>query len=364
MFGTVLILLTTFMHIYVFCRIASIPRVRKLVSRKMLFAVGAGLWTVFYLGRVIGHHGTGMTAMTLEFLGMNWMASLFLIFLLLLFTDLTTLFGLLVPGLSSSLRLGAVTAGVALSVIALLQGLRAPVIREYEVHLAGLPTDMDGTVLVAVSDMHLGSMLGAGWLKSRTAQIMELRPDIIVLLGDIFEGHSPPADELITAFRELSAPLGIWAVTGNHEFYGRDRTGLFAAADFSLLSNSWTEIRPGFILAGLDDLTAWHRNGRKGDLIGRALTGRPAGATILLSHSPWYPERIAAAGVGLMLSGHTHGGQIWPFDYLVRQRYPLLEGRYEVDGTTVIVSRGTGTWGPRMRLWHPGEILRVTLRGA
>ncbi len=89
----------------------------------------------------------------------------------------------------------------------------------------------------------------------------------------------------------------------------------------------------------------------------------PPGATILLSHTPWQAEKAAKTGTGLMLSGHTHGGQIWPFDYLVKSRYPLLEGRYEVDGMTVIVCRGTGTWGPRMRLWRPGEILSVTLRG-
>ena len=100
-----------------------------------------------------------------------------------------------------------------------------------------------------------------------------------------------------------------------------------------------------------------------GDPIAQALEGRPPGATILLSHTPWQAERIAGAGVGLMLSGHTHGGQIWPFGYLVRSRYPLLEGRYEVDRMPVLVSRGTGTWGPRMRLWRAGEILRVTLRG-
>ncbi len=92
--------------------------------------------------------------------------------------------------------------------------------------------------------------------------------------------------------------------------------GLFDAAGFTLLRNGWAEVRTGLILAS----------------------------------------------VGLMLSDHTHGGQIWPFDYLVRIRYPLLEGRYEVDGMTVIVCRGTGTWGPRMRFWRPSEILSVTLR--
>ena len=132
---------------------------------------------------------------------------------------------------------------------------------------------------------------------------------------------------------------------------------------FQLLRNRWAEVRPGLVLAGVDDLTSWHRAGKGGDPVSQALEGRPPGATIFLSHTPWETEKAASAGVGLMLAAHTHGGQIWPFSYLVRRRYPLLEGRHEVDGMPVIVCRGTGTWGPRMRLWRPGEILRVTLRG-
>ncbi len=138
---------------------------------------------------------------------------------------------------------------------------------------------------------------------------------------------------------------------------------LFEEVSFKLLRNGWAEVGPGFVLAGVDDLTTRRRNGQDGDPIWQALVGRPPGSTILLSHTPWQAERAAKAGVGLMLSGHTHGGQIWPFDYLVSRLYPLLEGRYEIDGMTVIVCRGTGTWGPRMRLWRPSEILRVTLRG-
>ena len=83
---------------------------------------------------------------------------------------------------------------------------------------------------------------------------------------------------------------------------------------------------------------------------------------MFLSHSPLRADEVASAGVGLMLAAHTHGGQIWPFGYLTRMNYPLLAGQYDVGGMPVIVSRGTGTWGPRMRLWRPSEILRVTLR--
>lgn len=339
------------------------PFINRHVSRKILIGAGVILWAIFFFGRVIGHGGTGFLAGTLEFLGMNWMAVLFLTFIPLLLIDLFTLFGFLMPRLSSSLRGLALLVGIALSVIALVQGLRPPVIEKYEVILPGLSDAMDGTVLVALSDLHLGSQLGERWLAARIAQVKAQQPDLVVLLGDIFEGHGPPENQLIATFKQLSAPYGVWAVSGNHEFYGECKMSLFEEANFKLLSDMWTEVRPGLVLAGVDDLTTRRRSGQGGDPISQALVGRPPGATILLSHTPWQAERVAEAGAGLMLCGHTHGGQIWPLDYLVRIWYPLLEGRYEVDGMTVIVCRGTGTWGPRMRLWRPSEILRVTLRG-
>jgi predicted MPP superfamily phosphohydrolase len=362
-FGTILISACTFMHIYVFWRAASVPFVNRHVPRKIFIGAGVILWAIFFFGRVIGHGGTGVLTGTLEFLGMSWMAVLFLTFIPLLVIDLSTLFGFLIPRLSPSLRGWALLVGIVLSVIALFQGLRPPVVQKYEVSLPRLPDAMDGTVLIALSDMHLGSQLGERWLAARIAQVKAQRPDLVVLLGDIFEGHGPPEDQLIVTLKQLSAPLGIWAVPGNHEFHGGGDMSLFEELSFKLLRNSWVEVRPGFVLAGVDDLTARRRNGQDGDLISQALVSRPPGATILFSHTPWQAEKAAKAGVGLMLSGHTHGGQIWPFDYLVHRIYPLLEGRYEVDSMTVIVCRGTGTWGPRMRLWRPSEILRVTLRG-
>ncbi len=363
MFGTILISVCTFMHVYIFWRAASIPFVEQHISRKIFIGTGLILWAVFFLGRILGHSGTGILAGILEFLGMNWMAVLFLTFLPLLLVDLITLFGFLMPRLAPSLRGAALVIGLIFSVIALFQGMRPPMVEKYEVTLPGLPRALDGTVIVALSDMHLGSQLGKGWLTARISQVKEQKPDIVLLLGDIFEGHGPPEDQLIAPFRQLSVPYGLWAVPGNHEFYGGRRTNLFESAGFKLLNNTWVEVRPGLVLAGVEDLTIRSRNGLNNDPISQALAGRPPGATILLSHTPWQAEKAAGKGVGLMLSGHTHGGQIWPFGYLVQKQYPLLEGRYEVEDMTAIICRGTGTWGPRMRLWHPSQILRVTLRG-
>jgi predicted MPP superfamily phosphohydrolase len=364
MFGTILISVCSLMHFYVFWRAASVPFVNRHVPLHLLIVTGVLLWAIFFIGRLFHHGGTGTLAATIELFGMLWMGTLFLLFISLLTMDIITVFGFLVPRLAPSLRGWALFVGAVLSVIALVQGLRPPVVQNYEVRLAGLSNEMDGKVLVAMSDLHIGSLIGKRWLAARVAQVREEQPDLVVLLGDLFEGHGQPQEELLPILRRLSAPLGIWAVAGNHEFHGPDNKSihLIDAAGIKLLRNRWIEVRPGFILAGVDDLTAKYRAGRNGDFISQALAGRPPGATVLLSHTPWQAHRAAGAGASLMLSGHTHGGQIWPFGYLTRRTYPLLGGRYEVDGMPVIVCRGTGTWGPRMRLWRPGEILRVTFR--
>lgn len=364
MFRIIVLSVVTLMHFYVFLRALSVPFLKPIPPR-LLIGAGIGLWVVFLLGIFYGRGGSGLAAKTLEFIGMNWMGVLFLCAVSLLAFDLVAGFGLLMPRWAPRLRGLGLAIGIALSAIALVQGLRAPVVRNHEVYISGLPSEMNGTVIVALSDLHLGSpSLGKRWLERRVAQVQGLKPDLTVLLGDILEGRGRSKGELLLVLRRLSAPMGVWAVLGNHEFYGGhdESVEMLNGASFHVLRDSWAEARPGFFIVGLDDLTANGRAGRN-DSVSKALAGLPAGgATVLLSHTPWQTGRIAEAGVDLMLSGHTHGGQIWPFGYLVKRRYPLFEGRYEAGPMTVIVSRGTGTWGPRMRLWHPGEILRVTLR--
>ncbi len=373
MFGSILVLVVTVLHLYVFGRAASVPAISRRIPRRILFTGGAMLLAAFILARFAGHDGTGAAAAALESLGMNWLGALFLISVCLFAADLVTGFGLLLPRPAPALRGAALAAGGILTAIALVQGMRPPVVENREVRLRDLPAAMDGTVIVAISDMHLGSQLGERWLKARVEQIRALRPDLVVLLGDIFEGHGPPRPGLTAMLGTLSAPLGVFAVPGNHESHGGTRGNGGLPVDDSrirVLRNRWVAVRPGLVVAGIDDLTAARRAARgadpapaDGDPAARALAGRPPGAAILLSHSPLQADKAAAAGASLMLCGHTHGGgQIWPLGYLVRLLYPLVDGGYEIDGMKLIVSRGAGTWGPRMRLWRPGEILRITLR--
>jgi len=364
MFGTILLSVFTLCHLYVFWRGASVPMVARWVPRKLLVAAGAILWAAFFSARVYGRHGTGTLASIVEVVGLNWMGVLFLMFVTLLAVDFITLFGFLVPRRAPTLRGWALVTGGLLSILALIQGFRPPEMQSYRVALRDLPGEMEGMVIVAMSDLHLGSQLGERWLARRVEQVQAERPDLVVLLGDIFEARGRAQTEMLATLGRLSAPLGVWAVPGNHDFH-RDGVSLnlMKQAGVPVLRDRWVEVSPGLVLAGVDDFTTLRRAGDSRDSLSLALTGRPPGATILLSHTPWYAERASSKGVELMLSGHTHGGQIWPFGYLSRLVYPLLEGRYEVGGTTVIVCRGTGVWGPRMRLWRRGEILRITLSG-
>ncbi len=291
---------------------------------------------------------------------------LFLAFLFVLIADVFTGFGMIFRQAAPAAR--GVAAGIALvlGAVALVQGMRAPAVTALEIPLAGLPAERDGTVLVQVSDLHLGSLLGARWLDGRLAQVSALRPDIVAVVGDLVDGNAAHVERLVPRLRELRAPLGVWAVTGNHEYYAglEPSVKLLEDAGFRVLRDRAEEAAPGLVIAGIDDLTARQQFGQNGEPVETTLSARPEGATVLLSHTPWEAEKAAALGVGLMLSGHTHEGQIWPFNYFVALRYPYVGGVYEVGAMRLVVCRGTGTWGPPLRLWRRSEIVKITLRSA
>jgi predicted MPP superfamily phosphohydrolase len=172
---------------------------------------------------------------------------------------------------------------------------------------------------------------------------------------------------MVPQLRTLTAPRGVFAVLGNHEYYaGRDRSRrLLRDAGFTVLDNMAVEVAPGLHVAGIPDYRGSNQTGSSEADLDRALAAiEPNAAVILLQHAPERERAAAGAGVDLMLNGHTHGGQIWPFHYLVRRAYPNIAGVYRVGEMTQIISRGSGQWGPPMRLFAPAEIIHITLRTA
>jgi len=366
LFVSVALSVWALMHLYVFVRLASVPWIHARISGRTFVLMGVALWASYPLARMLVARDWWTVGRPLEFFAANWMGTLFLLLAMFFLVDVITLGGFVFRNQVPALRSAAVVAGLALSVIALVQGLRPPVVREYEVKLPGLPRERDGLVLVTISDVHLGTLIGQRSLSALIDRINAMKPDLVAVVGDLVDGEAAHVEPLVPVLQKLRAPLGVWAVTGNHEYYAgiEHSVKVLEAAGYRLLRGSSIEVTPGLVLAGVDDLTARRQFSIAGNAFQEALAQRPPGATILLSHTPWHPEAAARLGVGLMLSGHTHNGQIWPFHYLVRLQYRYLGGRYDVAGMTAIVCRGTGTWGPRMRLWYPNEILRITLRAA
>lgn len=354
----------TLMHLYVLSRLWNLPPAPSPAWRTGLVLAAAAGWIGFPLAMWLSR-AIGRVVAPLEIAATTWIGVLFLLLVCLLAADLVTGFGWLAAGWWRQARTAAVAAAGVLSVVALVQGLRAPEIREHVVTVKGLRPEYDGLRIAQLSDLHIGPFLKGPWVEERVAEVEALRPDLVLVTGDLVEQDAALAEPVVPPLRRLHPRLGVWGVTGNHEYYAGFEKSLraFEAGGIRLVRDSSVEIAPGLVLAGVDDLSARRQFGIDGRPVDRSLVGRPAGTTIYMSHSPWEVERAAELGVDLMLSGHTHAGQIWPFIYLVRLAYPYASGRYDVNGMTLIVSRGTGFWGPPMRLFRRSEITAITLKG-
>ena len=367
LFFLIALLIWTVMHVYVLHRMGQVPVISQRLPTWALIVAGVLLGSSYLSARMMERAGLGGISHVLEYVGANWIGILFLLLVSFFAADVVSLFGYALKAHISTLRTVSLIVAIGLIVISFVQAWRTPVVTEYEVAMRGLPRQADGTVMVVASDMHMGSMLGHRWATTRARQFASLKPDFIVLAGDIFEAEETTHTEWLPILQQSRAPKGVFIVTGNHELYAGPEPIIeeFKRAGFRVLRDQSTEILPGLVIAGVDDV-AFRRRDKNAAVaaVDRALANRAQGATIFVSHTPVYQERAAELGANLMLSGHTHNGQIWPFTYIVRMVFPLINGRYDVNGMTAITGRGTGTWGPRMRLWRRSELLKITLRSA
>lgn len=363
MFLSLICLLWAGLHLYVASRLLSIPFIAHHVPAWLLIPVVILLGASYIVSRVLEHYSIDGLSRVLEIVGAYWVGAFFLLFSTFFVFDLCTGFGLWLRPQLPALRTVAFILALLMTIVALIQARRSPVVTEYEVALDGLPREANGTVLVVASDMHLGSLLGHGWASERAAQFELLHPDLLLLVGDIFEGDETTYSNWLPVLQQFRATHGVYVVTGNHEFYagGAKIVDLFRRAGFHVLRDESIEPIPGLVLIGVDDI-AFRGRVAHAAVMEKVLRQRPEGASVLLSHTPQETQRAASAGIGLMLSGHTHEGQIWPFTYLVKLVFPIMSGRYRVLDMTAIVCRGTGTWGPPMRLFKRSELLRITLR--
>lgn len=216
-----------------------------------------------------------------------------------------------------------------------------------------------GLRIAQISDVHLGILIGKKRLDHILEQIKALHPDILVSTGDLVDAEAHFVDGLSSSFAAYQPRYGKFAVTGNHERYA----GLEHALDFhihsgfKLLREDTVEVANAIILVGVDDPAVRESQADEA----RILANIPADHfVVLLKHQPVVNP---ASRFDLQLSGHTHNGQIFPFGLLVKWAYPMIEGRYALaGGSQLYVSRGTGTWGPPIRILSSPEITLIELK--
>jgi predicted MPP superfamily phosphohydrolase len=259
-------------------------------------------------------------------------------------------------------------AGVAVTIVyGLVHARRGPFVRHVRVPLEKLPAEASGYTIVQLTDVHIGWTLGAHFAESVVAKVNALEPDLIVLTGDIVDGHVHELARSVEAFRELRAKDGVFAVTGNHEYYWNVDAWLahLGSLGIRFLRNERVAIRSAFELAGVDDISSRAMAAGHGEDIPRALAGRdPGRPVVLLAHHPNAIERAAPEGADLQLSGHTHGGQLLPLGWLVRLFEPQAAGLGRFGATWLYVSEGTGFWGPPLRIGTSCEIAAIRLERA
>jgi uncharacterized protein len=266
-------------------------------------------------------------------------------------------------------RTSAAVAGVAsvsLVGVGMASALGPPDILRVPVRLRRLDPAFEGFRIAVVSDIHLGPLAGRAHTARIVAMINETEPDLVAIVGDLVDGTVEELGAAAEPLRDLVSREGSFFVTGNHEYFVDDTAAWLRELErlgVAPLQNENTAIRRGaaaFDLAGVNDVAGEHRS--QPPDFDRALSGldgsRP---TILLAHQPVQVTEASARGVDLQLSGHTHGGQMWPFHYIVRAVQPSLAGLSTVDETQLYVTRGAGFWGPPVRIGAPPDITVVSL---
>jgi uncharacterized protein len=318
--------------------------------------------------------------------GFIWMGAMFILLLMVLGTDVARVLAKLVARMAGApdffdpsrrvfaarLLAGAALTGTAGLTAAAVRATRARVaVKRLELILDRLPAALDGTKIVQMCDLHVGGLLGRPFIEQVVATTNGLQADVIAIVGDLVDGSIEQLRPVLAPLYDLRARHGVFFVTGNHEYYSRSSTRAWMAEiermGIHVLTNQRVTIgneQAGFDLAGVTDHGA-ARFPKEGppENVGLALEGRdPSRAVVLLAHQPIAIHEAARLKVDLQLSGHTHGGQIWPWGALVRLQQPYIRGLHRVRDTQLYVSCGTGYWGPPMRLGAPAEITEIILR--
>ncbi len=270
--------------------------------------------------------------------------------------------------IKKSISISMITLAGSATVYGFYSARKGPFIIKHDIYLKNLPDAFESFSIAQISDLHVGPTIKRPYVEDVLEKISHLNPDLIAVTGDLVDGSVKYLKSELQPLKDMIAPYGTFFVTGNHEYYSgvdlwldeTDRLGMKNLINSNeLISRSGDQIA----IAGITDLKAHQiKPAHKSDP-GLALRSVPDNITkIVLAHQPNSIHSVHEIGADLQLSGHTHGGQFWPFTYLTKIVNPYIAGFYDHYGTQIYVNRGTGYWGPPLRIGVPAEITLIRLK--
>lgn len=362
------------LHVYIGLRLLPVVPlgVPGRVIGVLLLAASCVLIPLGLMARSMQDRSSGAERLVLTALvAMGLFSSLF-VFTLLRDVALT-IAGLLTPVAATEQvqRLSAwLVIGMAVfaTLVGYINARRVARVVHVDVPIANLPPALHGFSIAQISDVHVGPTIRRNHVEAIVAAVNQLEADAIAITGDLVDGSVLELASHVAPLAQLRAKYGAFFVTGNHEYYSGERawTNELRRLGLRVLMNEHVVLDHGdakLVIAGVTDYSAHHFDPVNRSDPAAALADAPAdvGAKILLAHQPRSASQAAAAGFDLQLSGHTHGGQFWPWNFFVRFQQPFTAGLDRLGALWIYTSRGTGYWGPPKRFGAPSEITRIRL---
>jgi predicted MPP superfamily phosphohydrolase len=259
-------------------------------------------------------------------------------------------------------------AGAAITLWGFLNARRTPSTVSVDVPIAGLPAALEGFTIAQISDLHVGPTIRRDYVEAIVRAVNGLQADMVAVTGDLVDGSVADLAQHVAPMAALSSRHGTYFVTGNHEYYSGVRAWIahLQRLGMRVLMNEHVVLRHDgapLVVAGVTDYGAHHFDAAQRSDPQAAIAGAPSDAStrVLLAHQPRSAAAAAQAGFALQLSGHTHGGQFWPWNFFVPLQQPFTAGLHRLHNLWVYTSRGTGYWGPPKRFGAPSEITRLRL---
>lgn len=378
LFLSIVLAIVAGLHLFFWLRLVhdtALPTVWRRVATGVVVFMGVSL----PVGMIASHLLPLRFARALSIAPFVWMGSMGILLLLLLVPELVRFVARFVPFepldptrrivLSRIAGFGAAVATMGIASVAMASARSKVPVKAVPVVLDRLAPAFDGFRIVQLTDLHIGASLDSAWLSEVVDEVLEVAPDLVVITGDLVDGVPSQLLGELAPLRRLTDQFRVLFVTGNHEYYSDVVAWLphFRQLGLQALANTHIVLEKDgqqLVIAGVHDFSAGSIVPDHATDVAAALRGAPQGVeSLLLAHQPRSVDAAAAVDVGLVLSGHTHGGQIWPWNYVVPLQQPYVKGLHRHGPRTQIyVSQGTGFWGPPMRLGTANEITAIELK--